>query len=410
MRPKLSRIATGAYTVIAAVGFLILTEQPALAANGLDTVLPQAEVTEEKSDEGIGDAHQTDLPDAGASGDISGEALDVISVDVIDAALGVPPDDAFEKALGAVADSSADVLEDISPPLAETGSLNGIDISHHQPAHVAGLVPADFVIIKASEGVGWRDPSFAVAYSHAKEAERLIGAYHFSRADLANSPEEEADWFLSVVGDRVGEALLILDHETKSQAVGGADWALRFLDRIYEVTKVKPLIYGSRKNMCQPSYEQVAEKYQLWVAHYRSNLETGYQLEAEFGDCPPWSEPTLYQYAELGRLAGYENNLDVNIFYGDPTDWVSLARGDIAPPADSANWVVLDLRSADQNVVVGESVTQLQELLLAAGYDVSVDGHAGGQTKAALIAYQAFQGLEADAIAGAETWNYLASQ
>jgi len=314
------------------------------------------------------------------------------------------------------ADAVTAELADNPAPLADTGapsapgatgatsSLNGIDISHHQPPHVAAGVPADFVIIKATEGKGWQDPHFASAYDSAKAAGRLVGAYHFSRADLNNTPEEEADWFLSVIGDRVGEALLVLDHETKSQAAGGAEWALRFLNHIYRKTAVKPLIYGSRKAMCQPDYAQVAAQYELWVAHYRTTEQTGYQLEAEFGDCPPWSGPKLYQYAEQGRLDGYENSLDVNIFYGNTEDWLALARGDIAYPAD---WEVLDLSLADQHLIIGEPVLHMQELLVAAGYDVAVDGRAGGQTKAALLAYQAAQGLVADAIAGANTWNRL---
>jgi len=177
------------------------------------------------------------------------------------------------------------VIAELTDPAGETevivvSRLHGIDISHHQPAHVAATVPADFVIIKASEGDGWRDPNFTAAYEKAKAAGRLVGAYHFSRADLNNTAEAEADWFLTVVGDRVGETLLVLDHETKSQAVGGAEWALQFLDRVYETSQVRPVIYGSRNAMCSKEYANVAAEYELWIAHYLTNKRTDYLVDA----------------------------------------------------------------------------------------------------------------------------------
>ena len=59
---------------------------------------------------------------------------------------------------------------------------------------------------------------------------------------------------------------------------------------------------------------------------------------------------------------------------------------------------------------VGDAVRQMQELLIAAGYDVGskgADGKFGPATESALLAYQADHGLKADGICGPKTWAEL---
>ena len=59
---------------------------------------------------------------------------------------------------------------------------------------------------------------------------------------------------------------------------------------------------------------------------------------------------------------------------------------------------------------VGDAVRQMQELLIAAGYDVGpkgADGKFGAATESALLAYQADHGLKADGICGPKTWTEL---
>ena len=88
--------------------------------------------------------------------------------------------------------------------------LRGIDISDHQADIDIAGVDADFVIVKATEGRTYVSPSFEKQYAAAKAAGRLLGIYHFA---ALNEPEVEADFFLDTIGDRVGEAVLVLDWE-----------------------------------------------------------------------------------------------------------------------------------------------------------------------------------------------------
>jgi len=226
-----------------------------------------------------------------------------------------------------------DVVHEIAPAphanAARATSLDGIDISKYEPDYAAETVPADFVILRASRGVNEIDATVAAKYALAKEAGRLVGLYHYSDADFGNDPIEEADIF--VAGARelgaIGEAILVLDHEAESEAAGGADWALAFLDRVKETTGVTPLIYGSQGIICRDEYAEVAESYPLWVAKYVNGWDPvdGYQTDVDPGSVSPWHAPTIFQYTAMGFLPGLDEELDVNVFYGSAADWHALA-------------------------------------------------------------------------------------
>jgi putative chitinase len=55
----------------------------------------------------------------------------------------------------------------------------------------------------------------------------------------------------------------------------------------------------------------------------------------------------------------------------------------------------------------GEVVEELQNLLVAAGYRVLVDGDFGDNTKNAVIDFQKRKGLQADGVVGQKTWGLL---
>jgi N-acetyl-anhydromuramyl-L-alanine amidase AmpD len=56
---------------------------------------------------------------------------------------------------------------------------------------------------------------------------------------------------------------------------------------------------------------------------------------------------------------------------------------------------------------IGASVKELQQKLVAAGYAMAIDGSFGTTTKRMLISYQHDHGLEADGLAGPQTWAAL---
>lgn len=212
-------------------------------------------------------------------------------------------------------------------------SLQGIDIASYQTGIDLSVVPCDFVIVKATEGVNYTNPDFSRAYTQAKEQNKLIGIYHYANGAGATA---EADYYLSVVGDRVGDAILVLDWEQGgNSAFGSVSYAKQWLDRIYAQTKVRPLIYMSKSVTYGYDWSAVAPNHGLWVAQYANNNPTNYQSNpwTDTNGYGAWSSPVIFQYASTGRLSGWSGNLDLNLAYMDATAWAKYAQGDnyVAP-------------------------------------------------------------------------------
>lgn len=212
-------------------------------------------------------------------------------------------------------------------------SMNGIDVSGWQKGINLKEVPADFVIMKATQGTTYVNPDCDRAYQQAKEAGRLLGVYHyFSGGD----PVAEAEFFVKNVKGYVGEAILVLDWEGEQNAKfsQGPVVAKPFLDKVKELTGVRPLIYMS-KSVCRAhDWSAVASEYALWVAQYADNNTTGYQSKpwTDNKGYGAWNSPVIFQYSSSGRLEGYSGNLDINIAYIDATVWKAYAKGSKSSP------------------------------------------------------------------------------
>lgn len=209
--------------------------------------------------------------------------------------------------------------------------LKGIDISHHQRGINSYGSDVDFVIIKATEGVGYVDEQCDRLYQQAKKDGKLLGVYHFARPDLNNSAIAEADWFIKNIQGYIKEAILVLDWE--SGYLGNVAWVKAFLDRVKEKTGVKALLYASRSPINSFNWSSVADAdYGLWVADYGAN--TG-----QAGNKPVvkwWPFYVLWQYTSRGRISGYSGNVDMNYFYGDAETWRKYANSSssVPKPAD----------------------------------------------------------------------------
>ena len=200
--------------------------------------------------------------------------------------------------------------------------LHGIDISNWQDGIDIYGVDADFVICKATEGVGFTDPTFAGFADAVLDSGKLLGAYHFART---NDAIAEADAFLDVVWPYLGKCLLALDFE--ADAIGnGVWWAKEWLDHVKERTGITPVIYMSKSVCRQYDWSAVASDYPLWGAQYANYDRMGYDNEPWTDDYGwgAWSWPDIYQYSSSGDISGYSGNLDINNFYGNKDEWIFL--------------------------------------------------------------------------------------
>lgn len=212
---------------------------------------------------------------------------------------------------------------------AKKAQLDGIDIASHQAGINIANVSADFIIVKATENNDYTNPYFKQWADQALAYGKLLGIYHF--AHEGSSAAAQANYFYNAVKPYVGKAVLFLDWENtdKSKVMSkGPSWAKAWLDRVYSLTGVKPLIYMSKSVTRSYNWSSVASTYKLWVAQYADNNTTGYQTKpwTDSYGYGAWKAPTVFQYSSHGRLSGYSGNLDLDKFYGTIADWRLLAK------------------------------------------------------------------------------------
>lgn len=201
-------------------------------------------------------------------------------------------------------------------------SLKGIDISNHQRGLDLSKIDCDFVIIKATEGKSYIDPSCDTFFQQALSLGKKLGVYHFAN-NSDNTAQQEADWFIQNTRGYIGKAIPVLDWE--DNVTDNVPWALEWLQRVEEAYGCKPMIYMSESVVNRYDWSLVANaNYGIWVAKYRDNLPDYNYDMSKAGNMPSikyWSTMALWQWTSTGRLNGWNGNLDCDVFYGDAAAW-----------------------------------------------------------------------------------------
>lgn len=208
-------------------------------------------------------------------------------------------------------------------------SSDGIDISNWQAGLDLEQVPHDFVICKATEGVGFIDPTFRSFTDTSLRLGKMTGAYHFARTGSAT---DQAAYFVDVVRDYVGKITLWLDWETapydESTMDQGVGWALEWLREVERLTGTKPGIYTSKSVTNSWDWSPVvAEGFPLWGAQYASYDEVwGYDHDPWESMEPwgAWRDCMIHQYTGNLRLSGYDGGLDGDILWDSVERWNGL--------------------------------------------------------------------------------------
>lgn len=211
-------------------------------------------------------------------------------------------------------------------PVTANAEMCGVDVSSWQTGIDVSSMDMDFVITKATEGTSYVNPDCDRVYQDAKKSGKATGVYHFART---GDPLAQAEFFVDNISGYIGEAVLVLDYE--GNAVNqGVGWAKDWLDAVYNMTGVKPVIYMSNSVIHRYDWSSVQSAgYGLWNAAYYYGYQTihGFlSAPPRVGGVSPWSESgMIYQYTSSGRLNGWDGNLDLNIYYGDRAGWNKLA-------------------------------------------------------------------------------------
>jgi GH25 family lysozyme M1 (1,4-beta-N-acetylmuramidase) len=208
-----------------------------------------------------------------------------------------------------------------------TATVQGFDISHYQPsvnfaaAYNAG---ARFVIIKATEGTSYIDPSFSSHYTGATNAGLIRGGYHFAHPGQTTGAAQ-ADYFIAHGGGWSGDGITLpgmldLEAESSGQCWGLSTtamvaWIKAFSDRYHSREGVYPMLYTNPSwwSACTGNSNAFVNTNPLVLAHYSSSV----------GTIPGgWSYQTIWQNSDSYAYGG-----DSDIFNGSLDRLKALARG-----------------------------------------------------------------------------------
>ena len=194
-------------------------------------------------------------------------------------------------------------------------SLFGTDQSKWQADSVT---EGDFIILKATEGAGYVDPTCDTKYQMNKAAGKLLGVYHYARPDL-NDAVSEARFFVDSIRGYLNEAILALDWEQPGTQ-NNVSWAKAWLDEVYRLTGVKPLIYMSASVVNAYDWSIVANAdYGLWIAGY-PDLRSSWDLPDFCYSIGAWKFYALWQFTNS------HGSLDRDVFMGDAKAWRLYAK------------------------------------------------------------------------------------
>lgn len=202
--------------------------------------------------------------------------------------------------------------------------MNGIDTSSFQASLNLLNISYDFVMVKATQGVDYVNPSCDAQIQEARSQGKKIAVYHYADG---NDPIAEANWFVDNCEGYIREAIFMLDWE--GAGVEYIDWAVKFWDQVKARIGYNPMIYMSE--YVENAYDWsplVQRDAGLMLAKY-SDYEIDNNYDTSHAGIPPetkhWDYYVIWQWTSKGRLNGYAGDLDCDIAYLTPEQWDKYA-------------------------------------------------------------------------------------
>ncbi|AUN99702.1 hypothetical protein C0V70_16630 [Bacteriovorax stolpii] len=173
-------------------------------------------------------------------------------------------------------------------------------------------------------GMGLKiDSQYKARKKIALERGYLWGAYHLG---TRGNTIAQADFFLSLVQDEPN-TLMVLDLEdTGASNFMSVDEAVVFMNYVYEKTGRVPVVYANHATTTllnsKVKNQPLFQRSKLWYARFKSSVT----------DFPTgiWSNYFMWQFSSeinctstgscLYNVPGTKYDMDVNVYYGSPTD------------------------------------------------------------------------------------------
>lgn len=209
--------------------------------------------------------------------------------------------------------------KDTTPATTVTYPMRGIDVSSHdgEPFKAeteAAYKDAEFVIVKATQGVRYINPTYDYAVKRAIADNKCLGVYHYAEG---GDPTAEAAYFVEKIKDVLGQAIPCLDWEgTQNPKFGDTEWCYLFAEAFYKLTGIYPMVYTSAAHISQLA--KCADKCRLWVAGYPKNDNSWVVPDFKY-DIKPFKAFTVWQFTSGGDI------VDRNVANITAKEWTAIA-------------------------------------------------------------------------------------
>lgn len=163
-----------------------------------------------------------------------------------------------------------------------------IDVSHHNKVNFLQVRKAGVlaVIHKATQGLGFLDPTYQDDRARALTAGLLWGAYHFG---VAGDGAGQADYFLDAIGG--SPTLIVLDFEANPQGPSmNLQDARDFVTRVSDRTGRYPGFYSGQyvKEQLGAQRDEILSHCWFWLAQWGPTAVVP----------PTWSNWQIWQYSD----------------------------------------------------------------------------------------------------------------
>ena len=192
--------------------------------------------------------------------------------------------------------------------------IAGIDVSKHNGDIDYQQVRDDdyqFVFIKASEGMTYKDDAFERNYQGARKAGLKVGAYHFFRKNRTG--QEQAENLLAVIKGKELDLPLVIDLEDdwgNGVTVNRKMAIERVMDMIEILTgKGYQVMIYTNLDGYNKYYKDMLGDHDLWLCSF-----TRPDLLTSLPHC-------IQQFSHEGKVKGAKGKVDLNVYRGSRSDW-----------------------------------------------------------------------------------------
>ena len=195
----------------------------------------------------------------------------------------------------------------------QTNSFASIDWQRIDPSEL------NFILIKATEGGDFKDPSFQNNWQHVREKKIISGAYHFFT--FCKSGQEQAKNYIETVPQSKYTLPPVIDLEfigncQKIPTSADLEKELQsFIDLVEVQYHRKPILYTTHEfynAYLRGKYHTTP----IWISDFYS-----YNKLPTLADGKSW---TFWQYSERCKVAGIDSLVDLDVFNGTQSQFEQL--------------------------------------------------------------------------------------